>query len=78
MAAFNSNESFSLHQYGSTFQLTMGQIASFVVDKGVDDRNLGCSAWTQLKGRQGPPTRIVLVYVPCQSTGEETVYWQHI
>ena len=33
VAAFNSNESFSLHQYGGTFQLVMGQIASYVVDK---------------------------------------------
>ena len=78
MAAFNSNESFSLRQYGGTFQLTMGQLASYVVDKGVDDWNLGCWAWTQCKGRQGPPTRIVSVYVPCRSTGEETVYRQQV
>ena len=55
IAAFNSNESFSLHQYGGTFHLTMGQLASYVVDKGVDDQNLGCWAWTQLKGCQAPP-----------------------
>ena len=56
----------------------MGQLASYVVDKGVDDWNLGHWAWTQLKDGQGPPTHIVLVYVPCWSTGEETVYQQHI
>ena len=78
MAAFNSNESFSLHQYGGTFQLAMGQRASYVVDKEVDDRNLGCWAWTQLKGCQGPPTHIVSIYIPCQSTGEENVYQQQV
>ena len=56
----------------------MGQLASYAADKGVDDQNLGHWAWTQLKGCQGPPTRIVLVYVPCQSTGEETVYRQKV
>ena len=76
VAAFNSNESFGLCQYGGTFHLTMGQLALYVVDKGMDDQNLGCWAWTQLKGHQGPPTQIVLVYVPCWSTGEETVYRQ--
>ena len=41
VAAFNSNESFALKQYGGTFQLTMGQLVARVSDMGVDDRNLG-------------------------------------
>jgi exonuclease III len=77
VAAFNSNESFALKQYGGTFQLTMGQLASRVAETGVDDRNLGRWAWTQFKGRNGHSTRIVSVYVPCRSDGEETVYKQH-
>ena len=76
VAAFNSNESFALKQYGGTFQLTMGQLAARVADTGVDDRNLGRWAWTQFKGRHGHSTHIVSVYVPCCSTGEETVYKQ--
>jgi hypothetical protein len=77
VAAFNTNEAFALKQYGGTFQLTMGQLASRVTDTGVDDRNLGRWAWTQFKGRHGHSTHIVLVYVPCCSEGEETVYKQH-
>jgi hypothetical protein len=55
----------------------MGQLASRVADKGVDDRNLGRWAWTQFKGQHGHSTCIVSVYVPCHSEGEETVYKQH-
>jgi hypothetical protein len=66
-----------LKQYGSTFQLTMGQLVAHVVDMGVDDCNLGQWAWTQFKGWHGQSTRIILVYVPCCSAGEETVYKQH-
>jgi hypothetical protein len=77
VAAFNSNESFALKQFGGTFQLTMGQLASRVADTGVDDRNLGRWAWTLLMGRNGHATQIVSVYVPCHSDGEETVYCQH-
>jgi hypothetical protein len=77
VVAFNLNESFGLRQYGGTFQLTMGQMAAHVRDKGVDDRNLGRWAWTRLSGCNGHLTRIFLAYVPCQSTGEETVYRQH-
>ncbi|MCK7581431.1 MAG: hypothetical protein MZV65_41235 [Chromatiales bacterium] len=77
VAAFNSNESFALRQYGGTFQLSMGQLASRVADTGVDDRNLGRWAWTLFTGRNGHSTRIISVYVPCRSAGEETVYRQH-
>jgi hypothetical protein len=77
VAAYNSNESFALRQFGGTFQLTMGQLASRVADMGVDNRNLGRWAWTQLTGRHGHSTRIISVYVPCHSAGEETVYKQH-
>jgi hypothetical protein len=56
IAAFNSNESFVLRQFGGTFQLTMGQFASRVADTGVDDRILGRWAWTLLTGRNGHAT----------------------
>ena len=77
VAAYNSNESFALRQYGGTFHLTMGQLASRVADAGVDDRNLGRWAWTRFKGRNGHSTCIISVYVPCRSNGEETVFKQH-
>jgi hypothetical protein len=77
VAAFNSNESFGLRQFGGTFHLTMGQMASNVSGTGVDDRNLGRWAWTRFSGRNGHSTRIISVYVPCRSMGEETVYKQH-
>jgi hypothetical protein len=77
VAAFNSHESFALRQYGGTFQLSMGQLASWVTDTGVDNRNLGCWAWTRFMGCNGHSTRIISVYVPCRSLGEETVYRQH-
>ena len=77
VAAYNSNELFALRQFGGTFQLTMGQLASRVAEKGVDTRNLGRWAWTQLKGRHGCSTHIISVYVPCLSVGEETIYKQH-
>jgi hypothetical protein len=76
VAAFNSNESFALRQFGGTFHLAMGQMASRVDDTGVDDRNLGRWAWTLFKGRNGHSARIISVYVPCRSEGEETVYQQ--
>jgi hypothetical protein len=77
VAAFNSNESFALKQFGGTFQLAMGQMASRVDDTGVDDWNLGRWAWTLFKGCNGHSACIVLVSVPCNSDGEETVYRQH-
>jgi hypothetical protein len=77
VAAYNSNESFGLKQFGGTFHLSMGQIAPYVAETGVDDRNLGRWAWSQFKGRNGHSTQIVSVYVPCRSMGEEMVYKQH-
>jgi hypothetical protein len=41
IVAFNSNKSFALRQFGGTFQLTIGQLASRVADTGLDDWNLG-------------------------------------
>jgi hypothetical protein len=55
----------------------MGQMAANVYDKGVDGRNLGRWAWTQFCGRNERSTRILSAYVPCRSSGEETVYKQH-
>jgi hypothetical protein len=77
VVAFNSNESFALRQFGGTFQLTMGQLASRVANTRVDDRNLGQWAWTLLTGHNGHAARIVSIYVPCHSDGVETVYRQH-
>ena len=54
MAAFNSNESFSLPQYEDTFQLMMGQLTSYVVNKGVDDQNLGCWLGHNSKAAKAP------------------------
>jgi hypothetical protein len=78
VAAFNSNESFRLRQFGGTFQLTMGQMTLHVSGTGTDDRNLGHWAWTRFSGRNGHCTWIVSVYVPCRGLGEETVYKQHV
>jgi hypothetical protein len=73
MAAFNSNESFALRQYGGTYQLSLSQLASWVADTGVDDHNLGRWAWALFTSRNGHSTCIISVYVPCHSAGKETV-----
>jgi hypothetical protein len=80
VAAYNTHENFSRRQYGDTFQLTFGDLASRVVDTGVDDRNLGRFAWTQFQGRNGHRARVISIYVPCRSSrssGELTVMNQH-
>jgi hypothetical protein len=79
VAAFNCNESFALWQYGGTFQLSLGQLASWVADIGIDDRNLlGQWAWTLLfTSWNEHSTCIISVYVPCHSAGKDTVYRQH-
>jgi hypothetical protein len=80
VAGYNVHENFSRRQYGGTFQLTFGALATRVVDTGVDSRNLGRYAWTKFQGRNGHVARMVLVYVPCRtsrSSGELTVMNQH-
>ena len=76
VAAYNTNENIERRQYGGTFQLTFGELASRVVDTGVDDSGLGRFAWTKFQGRNGHVARLVSVYVPCytaRSGGELTV-----
>jgi hypothetical protein len=80
VAAFNAHENFSRQQYGGTFQLTFGELASRVVDTGVDECQLRRFAWTQFQGRNGHMARVVWVYVPCRTahlSGELTVMNQH-
>jgi hypothetical protein len=80
VAAFNTHEHHSKRQYGGTFHLTFGELASRVAETGVDDRGLGRYAWTKFEGRHGHVARIISIYVPCctgRSGGELTVMNQH-
>lgn len=80
VASYNIHEQFGRRQYGGTFQLTFGALASRVVDTGVDARQLGRYSWTKFQGRNGHVAWIITLYVPCKAThssGDLTVMNQH-
>jgi hypothetical protein len=80
VAAFNTHENDSRRQYGGTFHLTFGELASRVVEVGTDESGLGRFAWTRFEGRHGHSARIVSIYVHCytpRTGGLLTVMNQH-
>ena len=79
VASYNTHENDSRRQYGGTFQLAFGDLASRVSEIGIDERGLGRYAWMKFEGRQGHVARILSVYVPCctsRGSGDLTVMSQ--
>jgi hypothetical protein len=68
VAGYNTHKNFHQQQYGGTFQLTFGALAAWVVDTGVNDRQLGGYVWTKFHGWNGHVAQIVLIYVPCKAS----------
>jgi hypothetical protein len=81
IAGYNTHENFGRRQCGGTFQLTFGEMAAWVVDTGVDERQLGRYVWMKFQGQNGHVAHIISIYVvPCQtarSGGALTVMNQH-
>ena len=68
--AFNTHEDSGRYQQGGTFMLAFGEMATRVVETGVDSSGLGRWTWMRFIGRNGHKARIITAYVPCRSTIE--------
>jgi len=66
-SAHNTHENNGRRQQGGTFQLVMGQMASWVTEVGHDPTGLGRWCWIKFSGQNGVTARIITVYVPCRS-----------
>ncbi len=65
------------HQWGGTALFSINEAAHRVLDKGIDDSNLGRWCWTRYKGRNNHILRIVCAYRQNFPTGHLSVYSQH-
>ena len=63
VTAYNRTEHIQRCQIGGTAMATFGRMESYVLDRGVDETQLGRYCWTLLGGG-GKSTLVVTVYVP--------------
>jgi hypothetical protein len=80
VTAHNKHRTNSWKQYGGTFAMAFGELATKGTDLGVDLTGLGRWSWIQFSSKEGHTTRILSVYQPCHTSRVDTdrVYAQHL
>jgi hypothetical protein len=79
VAAHNVHSKVARQQYGSTFAMAFGELATKAMESDVDPTGLGCWAWIQFSGCDGLKMRVLCVYQPNHTSREDSkrVYAQH-
>ena len=63
--------------WGGTGTIIIGKTTQRILEMGDDPRGLGRWTWTKLRGFNGIIIRIISIYIPHNSSGQETVAGQH-